>query len=308
MTRDLAREIALSRPSSWWVGATVACLLALAIAGNDAYAGAAALTVAILAQLGVWWVRASRSIRRGMRLGDTLTVSYSDRELVVVDWTGEVRLPRGSVMLARRTGHNVTIYGRSVSFVLPGELLTAEDVAFLEGYAGPAEPGPQEAPPPALPLRVQVTDTIQHQLVAAATRWTVTTADFLVPLVAAGSVGALAVVTRVWGFLWVAGFLLALALPGSFQIAKLRAALREVYPVGRTIAARVTPEELTLTLRHGSQTTPWGAFEAVKGTESVVLLRFRRRRFGTARILVLPLALFRAEDVRTMAKAVPGRF
>jgi hypothetical protein len=61
-------------------------------------------------------------------------------------------------------------------------------------------------------------------------------------------------------------------------------------------------------LKHGTTVFPWNAWEALQGTEEAVLLRFRRQRFATARVLVLPLALFRAEDIRLMAKAVPGRF
>lgn len=135
-----------------------------------------------------------------------------------------------------------------------------------------------------------------------------TTADFLLPYVAAGCFGILGAVTGVWGLLWVSGVLVVLALPMLVRLVKMRSGFREMYPLGRMLEAGVTPEALTLALRHGISVTPWGQYEAVKATDSVVLLRHRRRRFGSGSVEVLPLELFGPEELRTIAAAVPRRF
>jgi hypothetical protein len=218
---DLVLDAARHRPAGWWVGATVVALVALG-AGRR-----------------LWYT------------GLVSTAWAADGELVVADVTGQYRLPRGSVLVVRRSGRNANVYGRSLSFVLPGELLSDDDVAFLEGHA--AGPVPAPAPPSGLARSLVVTEDVQAHLVADATRVVLLTADTLFP---GGGVVVLALLwaaTSWAGFLWLAGVLLVLAVP---------AAVRFVH---------------------------------------------RRQAFAAARTTLLPLGLFRPEDVHQLAASVRGR-
>lgn len=170
IVRDLVYDVARARPGSWWVGATVVALIALAVAGNVWWAGLGLLIAAASIQLVVWWVAAARGTRHGLGVDDTVSVGFApDGLLVFTGRRGEFRMARGSAQLVRRSGRNATVFGRSVTLVLPGELLSDQDVAFLEGHGEPADTSAEDAAP-VLPLRLRVTDAIQRQIVSAATR------------------------------------------------------------------------------------------------------------------------------------------
>ena len=306
IVRDLVVTTARARSGSWWVGAVLVSLVILGIAGHSWYAGAAAAAAVVALQVLVWWLWAERSTSNGLAVGQTVSTEWaSDGELVVSDVTGQYRLPRGSVMLVQRNGRNASVYGRSIQFVLPGELLTEHEVAFLEGHS--AAPEPVEAPSLNLPLSLEVTAEARAQLLADATRSTVRTADFLLPYLVLSGFAVLGLVTTWAGFLWIAGVLLVLTVPSMVRFARWRKAFLRAYPVGRVLRAEVTSEHLAVSTLHGTTVLAWNGFDRIGATDHSVLLRHRRKFLGATRTTVLPLGLFRPQDIRQMAAAVPRR-
>ena len=294
------------RSGGWWVAAVLVGLVVLGIARHSWYAGVAVATVLASLQVLVWWLRAERSARNGLAVGQEVSTEWAtDGELVVSDVTGQYRLPRGSVMLVQRNGGNASVYGRSIQFVLPGELLTEDDIGFLEGHA--AAPEPVEASHPDLPLSLQVTEEVQAQLLADATRSVVRTADFLLPCVVTAGFVVLGLVTSWAGFLGIAGVLLVLTIPSMLRFARWRKAFLRAFPVGRTLRAEVTSEHVALSTRHGTAVLAWSNFDRIGTTRHNLLLRHRRPFFGSTKTTVLPLDLFGPQDLLTIAAAVPRR-
>ncbi|QIG42950.1 hypothetical protein G5V58_09415 [Nocardioides anomalus] len=303
---DLVVDLTRHRPARWWVGAALLTLFAIGAGRQVWYAGPAVAVPVVLLQLLVWWLRAARSAADGLAVGQTVSTGWAaDGELVVTDVTGQYRLPRGSVLLVRRSGRNANVYGRSLQFVIPGELLSDDDVAFLEGHA--AGPGPVATSPSGLARSLRVTEEVQTHLVADATWTVVRTADFLLPYVGAAGFALLGLLTTWAGFLWLAGALLALAVPAAVRFVRWRRAFRAAFPIGRVLHAEVTPEHLAVETQHGTQVLAWDNFAAVSSTDHNVLLRHRRRAFGAARTTLLPLGLFRPEDIHQLAASVGGR-
>ena len=264
--------------------------------------------VAVAAQVVVWWVQAVRSLRSGLAVGQTVTIGYAESgDLTVIDVEGQVWLPRGSAMAVVRWRGLATVLGRTISFVLPGELVGEEDVAFLEGH-GELPPG-AELSGPVLPLSLEVTPQVQDQLVSQATRLVTTSADFLVPFVLAVPMAGLFAVFENW--LWVgivAGFYALLAVPAILALRRTRRGLRATYAVGRTIRAAVTPEHLLFSTPLGTRQLRWSDVETQRVTPDAVLLRRRRAPLTTTRTEVLPRALFTPDDLAALVAAVPRRF
>ena len=183
----------------------------------------------------------------------------------------------------------MTVLGRATSFVLPGELLTEADIAFLEGHGeAPEEP---TTPGPPLPLALEVTPAVQSQIVEGATRVIATSADFLMPYVVAPLLLGFAALTRSLPFLAATTvFCLVNVLLTLPHLASIRKHVRLTYPVGTTIRAEVTPEHLALSTPHRTQRAPWSDHHAHRLTSQTVLLRRNRRRPETMQ--VLPRALF----------------
>jgi len=182
-------------------------LLALAVVslvigrlGGSWLLGANLTAVAAVVQLLYWRIQMGRSMRRGLGVGQRVAVAYADSgELTVADVTGQIWLPRSSAFIVLRKGDIVTVLGRATSFVLPGELLTEADIAFLEGHGeAPEEP---TTPGPPLPLALEVTPAVQSQIVEGATRVIATSADFLMPYVVAPLLLGFAALTRSLPFL-----------------------------------------------------------------------------------------------------------
>lgn len=260
-----------------------------------------------LGQLGWWWLRTNASLRSGLDVGQTVRVGYaSSGEISITDSTGQIWLPRGSVFAVVRYRGNLTVVGRQVAFLLPRELLTQDDIAFLEGH-GPAPQDPTTQGPE-LPLSCEITARTQGQLVAAATRIVVRSADFLmlwfsaalvVSFVSlAGSIRAVAVTVALCALL---------VLPGLRGVLRTRAQMRATYRIGLTVRANVTDEGLLLSLAHGTRTLPWRDFSAARLTTNAVLLRRSRRVLAQDKTVILPKALLDNSSLTTIAAAVSGR-
>ena len=148
---------------------------------------------------------------------------------------------------------------------------------------------------------------MQAQLLADATRSTVRTADFLFGYVIVAGFALLGLVTTWVGFLWIAGVLLALQVPSMVRFARWRKAFVRGFPVGRVLRAEVTPEHLAVSTLHGTAVLAWDGFDRIRATDHSVLLRHRRLPFGATTTTVLPLDLFRSQDILQMAAVVRRR-
>lgn len=305
--RELMRQCLASRPGRRRLAViAVLAFLSVPLFGSWLLGLAFGLVLAA-AQLAWWRVRVARSLRRGYDVGQTITVGYLEsEEFTVTDDTGQVMLPRGAAMLVLRRGGVVTIVGRSISFVLPGELVTDTDVAFLEGHG--EVPATQTSPAPALPLALEVTPAVQDALVAAKTRVIATSADFLLtPLVTTPVVVFFAAFAHSWRFMVGAVvFCVACQVPQLLWLSRSRSSIRTVFPVGFTVRAEVTAEHLTLANPHRTMLLPWTTWQARRLTPGVVLLRQERGKPGKTQ--VLPRALFSDDALARLATAVPRTF
>ena len=264
------------------------------------------ITLAVL-QVGWWRLRIARSLRRGYDVGQTITVGYLEsEELTVIDQTGQVMLPRGAAMMVLRRGGVVTVFGRSISFVLPSELVTDTDVAFLEGHG--EVPHTATTPAPPLPLALEVTPAVQEALVAAKTRVITRSADFLlVPLVTTPAVVFFAAFAQSWRFMVGAlVFCLACQIPQLLWLSRSRRSVRTVFPVGFTVRAEVAAQHLALANPHRTVLLPWSTYQAHRLTTRVVLLRRERGKPGMTQ--VLPRALFSDDALARLVTAVPRTF
>ena len=305
--RELMRQCLASRPGRRRL-AFIAVLAFLSVPLFSSWLLGLGLGLVLAsAQLGWWRIRVARSLRRGYDVGQAITVGYLEsEELTVIDQTGQVMLPRGAAMTVLRRGGVVTVVGRSISFVLPSELLTDTDVAFLEGHGEvPAAP---KSPAPRLPLALEVTPAVQEALVAAKTRVIATSADFLlVPLVTTPLVVFFAAFAQSWRFMVGAlVFCLACQVPQLLWLSRSRTAMRAVFPVGFTIRAEVGEDHLALASPHRTILLPWSSYQARRVTDRVVLLRRERGKPGTTQ--VLPRALFPDDALGRVATHVPRTF
>jgi hypothetical protein len=200
---------------------------------------------------------------------------------------------------------NITVYGRAISFVLPSELVTESDVAYLEGHG--EAPGDVTAAGPNLPLSCPMTVERQQELVAAGTAVVVRSADFLMPwLVAPLLIGVPALVGSLPATAIAVAFAALLTLPGLRGVARTRRGIRRGYPVGRTVRAEATAEHLVLSLPHSTRTMAWSEFSGIRVTQVAVLLRRTRPPLGADSTVVLPLDLFDADALAAASAAVSG--
>jgi hypothetical protein len=250
---------------------------------------------------GHWWRylsyqrAAGSSARGGLDIGQSVTLAHRGDWLDVTDVTGTLRLAKGSTPL-RRFRSLVLVYSPTLTFVLPAELLAAEDLIFLAG------PGPD------LPLHLEVTPQVQDALVEGATGLVLRSADFLMGFIVALSVTVFSLATQLWGLLVVAGFPLVLAAPQVAFLMSMRRKFRESFPVGFTVRAAITDEWLIVTQANGAVTHPWRDYTALRVTDDTVLLRLRRRLLAPTRTQVLPRVLFGPEELGRLEVAVPRRF
>ncbi len=305
--RELMRQCLASRPARRRL-AVIAVLAFVSVPLFSSWLlGLALGLVLAVVQLGWWRFRVARSLRRGYDVGQTITVGYLEsEEFTVIDQTGQVMLPRGAAMLVLSRGGVVTIFGRSISFVLPGELVSDTDIAFLEGHG--EVPTAPKSPAPGLPLALEVTPAVQEALVAAKTRVIATSADFLlVPLVTTPVVVFFAAFAHSRGFMVGAVlFCLACEVPQLLWLSRSRRATRTVFPVGFTVRAEVAAEHLALANPHRTLLLPWSTYHSHRLTPRVVLLRRERGKPGTTQ--VLPRALFSDDALAVLAAHVPRTF
>ncbi|XGX79147.1 hypothetical protein LQK93_01946 [Terrabacter sp. BE26] len=253
-----------------------------------------------------WWFLIRRSLRKGLGPGQTVSTAYTDwGEWTVTDVTGTVSLARGSAAMVSRTRDRVMIWSRTASFVLPTELVTDEDIAFLEGHGD--APTFLGAPGPVLPLSLEVTPQVQGRVTAAAARVRTTSADTLFPFVPPALLLPIGVVAESLFYLALAGVFLLIGVANYLQTRRAaRIACRAQYPVGMTIRAQVTQEHLVLQARQGTIHVRWSEYIARRLTRDAVLLRRDRRRAQTT--LVLPRDLFTDDALAEIARSVPREY
>jgi hypothetical protein len=280
---------------------------AVGLAASGWPAAVLMLVVGILGQIGWWWLRLGADLRAGLDVGQTVRLDYATSgEISLTDITGQLWFGRGSVMTVLRYRGNAIVVGREMAFVLPRELLTEADIAFLEGHG----PAPQEgtALGPDLPLSCEITADVQRRLVAASTRVIAGSADFLMPWISALFViGVVAYVGSARAIAGTVAFGALLVLPGVRGILRTRQRMRLTYAVGLTVRADVTDERLLLSLKHSTRPLPLRDFSRIGVTTDVVLLRRARRVLAVDRTEILPIALFDAEALTTMSTVISRR-
>lgn len=253
-----------------------------------------------------WWIRIRQSLRDGLGVGQTVSTSYTAwGELTVTDITGTISLSRGSAVVVTRTRDRVSVWSRTASFTLPTELLTDQDIAFLEG---PGEaPADSSAPVPVLPLGLVVTPNIQARVMAAAVRVRTRSADTLFPFLTPTLLLTIVAVTRSLFYFTLAGLFLLICIGQYLQARQCaRIACRSQYPLGATIRAQVTPEHLVVQALTGTLHMRWSEFTARRLTKEALFLRRDRRRPETT--LVLPRELFTDDALTDLAKSVPRAY
>lgn len=306
LVRGLMLSLVVSRPAARRMLTLLFGGLVIAWLAESWPIGGALAVVAVVGQLVVWRIRLQRSLKRGLGVGQTVWTGYTDSgDLTVTDATGQIWLGRGSAMAVYRRRDHVVVLGRTVSFVLPTELLTDADIDFLEGHGEPATE--HTTPAPDLPLALEMSPGIQAQLVSSATRVRATSADFLVPYLSAPMVIGFGVLTRSGPF--IAGtvvFGAVCLMPTLRWLGAARKAVRQQYPVGATIRAQVTPEHLVLHVPHRTLMQPLSEYHSRRLTTHTVLLRRDRRRSETTQ--VLPRALFPESALADLAAGVPRLF
>ena len=319
MTIDRARHARLKRDSVLQAISMPRGVRRLAVAGL--IAGAVGLAVGgwlvaalmsvigVLGQIWWWWFRTGAAMRAGLGVGQSLRVDYADSgEIAITDITGQIWLPRGSAYRVVRYRGNITVGGRAVSFILPGEMLTDVDAAFLEGHG--AEPQEATTHGPNLPLSLEMTADRQERLIAAGTAVVVRSADFLVPWLVTAPVviGITALVGSPRAIALAVAFCALCAYPGLRGLGRTRSRIRSAYPIGRTIRAGVSRERMVLSLPHSTRTMEWSEYIGLRVTSDAVLLRKTRRPLAADTTAVLPVDLFNAVALADLAVAVPGRF
>lgn len=255
-----------------------------------------------------WCVRIRACLRTGLAVGQTVTTGYTPwGELTITDVTGTLCLGRGSAALVTRSRDRVVAWLRTTSFLLPTELLTDEDIAFLEGPGEAPGSSAAPAPVPVLPLELVVTERVQARVMAAAVRVRTRSADVLFPLLTPALLLALVAVTRARIFALGAGFFLLVWIGVYLQARHAaRTASRAQYPVGATIRANVTPDHLVVQSRSGTTHSRWSEYIARRLTTDAVLLRRDRRHPETT--VVLPRELFSERALADLATAVPRSY
>lgn len=302
MRSDLVLELMTSQPGfrRLVLGAVVFGVVAAASGGWPwAFAAVGWVFFAAL----YWWTKAGRALRSGLSVGQRVSVGHGPNgELQVIDETGSLGVARGAAFAVIRWRANVSVYTGSVSFVLPGELLSDEDTAFLLDASTPA-------PSLAGSSEVLMDTETQRRMVGTATRVVMTSADFLFPAVTA--LAAFAAVTVLGSPTVIAVAAVAClgwALAGLEGIFTSRRAVGMTYLPGRRWQLAAGTDGFTVTSGGVTRTCRWADYRAHRITAPVVMLRPRRRPLSRTVTELFPAALFDGDAQREMTARIPRRF
>lgn len=142
MRSDMVLELMTSPPSSrrLLLGAVLVGVVAAATGGWPW--SFAAVGWSLLVTLW-WWLRAGRALRPGLRVGQRVSAGRGpDGEWRFTAETGSVGVARGAAQAVARWRGNVSVFTTSVSFVLPGELVSDEDAVFVLEAGGDSDQAP----------------------------------------------------------------------------------------------------------------------------------------------------------------------
>lgn len=307
---DMLLDLALH---ARWPRAALPGVLLLGLLVGRPLAGAALALVGAVGWALVHWVRIGRSLREGLGVGQRVTVAHADTgepAVVVTDETGEVSLGRGSALVVTRFRGVVSFHGRQLSFVLPTELVTDAEAAFLEGRAArPDGPADDDVPPSDLAGSLTVTEQVQRAVTDAVSRAVLTSADMLFPLVAGVGVLAVGAASGARPILVLGGVMVAwYVLAAVRTAARVRRGIRAAYSVGRTVHAEVDADALTTQLGAVVHRVHWSTYDARRVSDGAVVLRRRGRSFSPAVFEVLPRGLFDDAAIGHLSGAVRRTF
>ncbi|WP_110182899.1 hypothetical protein [Nocardioides solisilvae] len=268
------------------------------------------LVAALLAQV-LWWRHVMTvSLRRGLDVGQSVEVAPGpDGGVLLTDEVDEpLLLGPGSAQVARFRSLLTVFVAHGATFMLPVELLTADEIAALEGRHLRPGHGGGGAEGPRLARESVVTPEVQQGLVAATTHAIVASADFLVTWLLAPFPVLLAVWFATPGTAVVVGLALTALLlgPSLLAVRRSRAAVRAAYPVGAVVEAAVTGDALLVGMPLGTLTLPWRGYARARVRGQAVVLTLRGRTMRPDHLDVLPLVLLGDEAVVALAR-VGGR-
>jgi hypothetical protein len=277
------------------VGVAQAALTGSLLAG--ALVGTA--TMAVVGAVSLW--SATRAFRRMAPAGQVLTSRYDAHgRLAVTTGIGTSHLTPGTVDRGGRSGSLVQIRLRPGGrwALLPGELLTDEDLCFLAGNDGVnATLGPT---PSALPLATMPTHLVSRQtqrdLRGALLRrsWRTPGTRLLLGLAVIGV--ACAALTPTLPTLAALGVGLLLM---AFGLAGPALAVRRHTPVGQLLRAEVTPEGLVLHQGESESVLPWSSFRSCDVSHRAVVLVLR-----SGAVIPLPGDLFPGTELVRLQRHV----
>lgn len=281
--------------------------LALGVATTTGSALAAAVTAVVTAAALVvgWRALAARSLRWGAAPGQSVTVGYAPTgELSILDVTGRLWLPRGSVQRVLPAGPLTALLGHDLVVALPSDLVDAADTAFLEGDGGPG--APTEPPRPRLRQSCRVDEGVRADLVAAWTRRALRTPDVLLWVVLGLVFLAGGVVALVQGSTGAAVFFAVVALVTVMGcvpfLRRGQETVRTRHPVGAVLRGEVDQQGVTVAGTHSTAFTPWDAYVGHRADGRTLQLRRRDGAFDG--VQVLPAALFPPAVVRRIAERI----
>ena len=272
---------------------------------------AALATIGVLAvvRVGLWWARQTRAMRKRLPDGQVVSVGHTPTGDLVIRDTSEVWLPRGSIRSVVRIGSVTVLQGRAINTLVPTALLSDADAAFLEGHADGLPVSDRTDDALVLPLSTRITPRVQADLLHAYRRSFFASGEF--GIVAAVPVLALVLSVLVGKtltplFLFV---FLFCCFPAGLQLARVERVLsvvKDSFPVGHTLGARLDVDAMVLGFPHGALRLPWSRYQAHRLRPRTIELRTRKGR--PLANTTLPLELFTPEALQVLRTHVPKAF